>query len=76
LVANLIKPVCEIDFPVPPAVTNDDLAWGLDISGRFVRAIQGVEAPYCTGEEGLKSLAVILAAEESALTGKSVPVKS
>ncbi|HOZ45494.1 MAG TPA: Gfo/Idh/MocA family oxidoreductase [Candidatus Hydrogenedentes bacterium] len=73
LVANLVKPECEIVFDVPPAITNEDSdSWGLDVSGRFVRAALGLEAPYCPGEEGLKSLEVILAAEKASLTGKTV----
>jgi predicted dehydrogenase len=50
-------------------------SWGLDVSGRFVRACRGEEKPYCTGADALKSLEVILAAEKSAQTGKSVKVK-
>ena len=72
LVANLVKPVCEIVFDVPPPATNDDESWGLDISGAFVRAILGLEKPFCPGEEGMKSLAVILAAEKAALTGRRI----
>ena len=72
LVARLINPKCEIVFDVPPPVTNYEGSWGLDVSGKFVRACLGQEKPFCTGEEGMKSLAVILAAEKSALTGKTV----
>jgi predicted dehydrogenase len=72
LVANLVNPECEIVFDVPPPVTNYEGSWGLDISGAFVRACLGREAPFCTGEEGKRSLDVILAAEKSALTGRSV----
>jgi len=72
LVANLIRPECEIVFPVPPAATNYDESWGLDVSGAFVRAILGIEKPYCPGEEGKKSLEVILAAEKAALTRRTV----
>ena len=75
LVANLVNPECEIVFPVPRAVTNDDRSWGLDVSGAFVRSILGLEKPYCPGEEGKKSLDVILAAEKAALTGKTVKLK-
>jgi len=76
LVANLVKPECEIAFEVPPAVTNEDEeAWGLDASGRFVRAAMGREKPYCPGSEGKKSLEVILAAEKAALTGRTVKLK-
>ena len=72
LVANLVRPECEIVFPVPPAATNYDESWGLDVSGAFVRAILGIEKPYCPGEEGKKSLEVILAAEKAALTRRTV----
>ncbi|MBN2311362.1 MAG: Gfo/Idh/MocA family oxidoreductase, partial [Candidatus Hydrogenedentes bacterium] len=72
LVANLVNPACEIVFEVPAAATNDDESWGLDVSGAFARACLGIEKPYCTGEEGKKSLEVILAAEKAAMTGRSV----
>jgi predicted dehydrogenase len=72
LVANLVRPECEIVFPVPPAATNYDESWGLDVSGAFVRAALGIEKPYCPGEEGKKSLEVILAAEKAALTRRTV----
>lgn len=75
LVARLNNPECEISFDVPPAATNYASSWGLDVSGRFVRACLGIEKPYCTGEDALKSLEVILAAEQSAKTGKSVTLK-
>jgi predicted dehydrogenase len=75
LVAQLIKPRCEIVFEVPAPVTNDDDSWGLGVSGAFVRAILGLEPPYCPGEEGKKSLEVILAAEKSALTKRTVTLK-
>ncbi len=75
LVANLINPQCEITFPVPPGVTNYDDSWGLDVGGAFVRAILGKEAQYCSGEEGKKSLEVILAAEKAAITKKTVKLK-
>jgi hypothetical protein len=35
----------------------------------------GLEAPFCTGEEGKKSLDLVLAMEKAALTGKTVKVK-
>ncbi len=72
LVANLVNPQCEIVFPVPAGPTNYDDSWGLDVSGAFVRAILGTEKPYCSGEEGKRSLEVILAAEKAAMTGKTV----
>jgi predicted dehydrogenase len=75
LVANLVKPQCEIIFEVPPAVTNNGDTWGLDISGAFVRAALGKEQPFCSGREGMKSLEIILAAEKAADTGRTVKLK-
>ncbi len=73
LVANLSDPGCEIVFDVPPSITNKEPGtWGLDASGKFVRAALGMEKPYCPGEEGKKSLEVILAAEKAALTRRAV----
>lgn len=74
LVANLVNPACEIDFDLPEAASNEDESWGLDVSGKFIRACLGKEKPFCTGEEGMKSLAVIMAAEKSALTGRNTKV--
>ena len=75
LVANLVNPECEINFEVPAPPSNDLGGWGLDIGGRFCRAIKGEETPYCSGLEGMKSLEVILAAEKAALTGRTVTIK-
>lgn len=75
LVAELVNPECTINFDVPPPITNEMGSWGLDVSGAFARACLGQQAPYCTGEEGMKSLNVILAAEKAADTGKSVKLK-
>lgn len=73
LVANLVRPQCDIQFESAEAVTNKDPdAWGLDASGRFVRAAMGLEAAYCPGEDGKKSLEIILAAEKAALTRRTV----
>jgi predicted dehydrogenase len=72
LVANLVRPECEIVFEVPRPATNYDESWGLDVGGAFVRAILGIEPLYCPGEEGKKSLEVILAAEKAARTGRTV----
>ncbi len=68
--ADRPKPV--VYEPLPPC---GDTGWGLDESGLFCRAILGKEAPFCTGEEGMKSLAIIFAAEEAADTGKTVKLK-
>ncbi len=70
VVANLVKPKCDIVFPLPEPYSN--VSWGIDIGGAFVRAILGFEKPYCTGEEGMKALEIVLACEKSALTGKVV----
>ncbi len=76
LVANLVNPECEIVFEVPEAISNDmDDFWGLDASGKFVRAAMGKEPPYCPGEEGKKSLDVILAAEKAQKTGRTVKLE-
>lgn len=75
LIANLVNPECEINFELPPPPTNAAGGWGLDIGGRFCRAIKGEEAPFCSGWEGMKSLEIILAAEKAALTGRTVTIK-
>ena len=74
ILAELTHPRCRIEFDVPSPKPAYDGSWCVDASGSFVRACLGEEKPYCTGEEGMKSLAVILAAEKSAQTGKSVKV--
>ncbi|MCP4640751.1 MAG: Gfo/Idh/MocA family oxidoreductase [bacterium] len=74
LVANLVNPECTIEFDVPDAASNEDDTWGLDVSGAFARACLGKEKPYCSGEEGKRSLEVILAAEKAAMTRKTVKV--
>ncbi len=75
LVASLVNPSCQINFPVPPLQSNDQESWAVDAGGAFVRAILGKEKPYCPGEEGMKSLEIILAAEQAALTKKTVKLK-
>jgi UDP-N-acetylglucosamine 3-dehydrogenase len=72
LIANLINPECEIVFDEPEAPSNDALGWGLDTGGRFCRAIKGEEPIFCSGVEGMKSLEIILAAEQAAKTGRTV----
>lgn len=74
LVAHLVNPSGTIEFKPPPPRANYPGAWGMDTGGGFVRAVLGLEEPFCTGLEGKKSLEVILAAEKSALTGRSVKV--
>ncbi len=75
LVANLIKPACEINFELPPPPTNAAGGWGLDVGGAFCRAVKGEEPPFCSGVEGMKSLEIILAAEKAALSGRTVKIK-
>jgi len=75
VVANLVNPECEIVFDVPEPVLQYEGSWGVDAGGAFVRAALGLEAPYCPGTEGKKSLEVILAAEKAALTGRTVKLK-
>jgi len=74
VVAYLEDPKCEINFEVPPPLNHYEDSWGVDVGGAFVRAILGKEAPFCTGEEGLKSLQIIFAAEEAAKTRKTVSI--
>lgn len=74
-VAHLVHPKSEIRFEPPAPLGNYPESWGVDIGGAFARAVLGIESPFCTGEEGLRSLSVIMAAEESARTGQAVKVK-
>lgn len=74
LVAKLVSPACEITFDIPAPPTNESGSWGLAVGTAFTRACLGLEEPFCPGEEGMKSLAVILACEKSADTGKAVKV--
>ncbi|MEX2015997.1 MAG: Gfo/Idh/MocA family oxidoreductase [Candidatus Hydrogenedentales bacterium] len=74
LVADLVTPQCEIEFTPPPGIHKYEHSWGLDVSGRFIHAVQGTAAPFCTGEDAARSLAIILAAEQSAESGKAVTV--
>lgn len=74
VIANLVNPRCEIVFDPPPPIERYPGSWGIDAGGAFVRAMLGLEKPYCTGEEGMKALAIILAAEKASLTGRRVRV--
>ena len=74
LVAHLLKPECTIEFPIEKPEYKYDGSWGIDVGGGFVRACLGKEAPFCTGEDGRKSLELILAAEKAALTGRAVKI--
>lgn len=75
LVANLVKPESEIVFDIPHGPRRYEDSWEMDVSGNFVRSILGLEEPFCTGEEGMRSMDVIFAAAESAKTGRSVKVR-
>lgn len=73
--AHLHKPEGEILFELPAPLNEYHEGWGVDIGGGFVRAILGLEKPFCTGEEGKKALEIILAAEKAADTGRTVKLK-
>lgn len=75
VLVRLANPECEIVFEVPPPLNDYPDTWGLDVSGNFVRAAMGLEEPFCTGVEGMKSLEIIFAAEKSFLTGRSVKLR-
>lgn len=75
IVANLVNPQCEIVFDEPGPLVEYEGSWGVDVGGAFIRAVLGLETPFCSGVEGMKSLAIILAAEESANTGKRITLK-
>jgi predicted dehydrogenase len=74
LVANLSAAEGEWVIDVPPGVHRYEGSWGIDAGGRFVDAVLGDAPPYATPEDGLKSLAIVLAAEKSARTRRSVRV--
>ena len=73
--AELHDPECRINFEEPEPLNEYEDSWGVDVGGGFVRACLGLEEPFCSGEEGKKSMEVILAAEKSALTKRIVKVK-
>jgi len=74
-VAHLVNPSSTIIFDIPPPLNDYPDTWGVDVGGAFARAVLGMEEPFCTGEEGLKSLAVIMAAQEAARTKSTVKVQ-
>jgi predicted dehydrogenase len=51
----LEKPKGDFQLAPPPPANDYEGSWGLDVGGHFARACKGIEAPYCTGEEGWKS---------------------
>lgn len=71
-VAHLHHPKCEIVFDAPAPANDYEGSWGLDAGGHFARACLGLEAPFCSGEEGKRSLDLVLAMEEAARTGSTV----
>ena len=75
LVAHLDNPACTIEFDLPEPYSDSEEGWGVDACGNFVRAALGLEEPFCTGEEGMKSLAVILAADKAGRSGRVVRVE-
>lgn len=75
VLAGLKDPSGEINFEPPPAIVKYENTWGLDVSGHFVRACLGEIEPFCSGEEGMQSLQIILAAEKAAESGKTVKLK-
>jgi predicted dehydrogenase len=74
LVAFMSSPQCEIDFPTPAIQNNVQDTWRLGVIDNFAAAILGREKCLVPGEEGRKALAIILAADEAAQTGKTVKV--
>jgi predicted dehydrogenase len=75
VVAGLTDPACEITFDPPPSPNDYPGTWQMDASGHFLRACMGVEEPFCTGEEGMRSLAILTAAEKAAQTGQMQKVQ-
>jgi len=75
VIAHLQHPQCEISFEPPEPRGDYAGSWGLDAGGSYVRACLGLEPPFCSGEEGKKSLELILAIEKAALTRKTVSLK-
>jgi 1,5-anhydro-D-fructose reductase (1,5-anhydro-D-mannitol-forming) len=55
------------------AVESEDSRYGRVIE-RFHAAVLGTGAPACSGRDGVRSLAMVVAAEESARSACSVPV--
>jgi predicted dehydrogenase len=76
LVAFLSKPACVIDFPVADVRNNAETRWRLGVVDNFAATILGRAQCLVPAEEGRKALAIILAADEAARTGKTVKVKN
>ena len=75
LVAFMANPQCEIEFPVPAIQSNIEDTWQLGIVDNLAETILGKADCLVPGKEGRKALAIILAADEAARTGKTVTVK-
>lgn len=75
VVADIVKPQAHIVFDLPDPLSTYEGSWELGVGGAFGRAVLGLEAPYCTGDEGMRSLAIILAAEQAADSGRTVKIK-
>jgi len=76
LVAFMSSPQCVIDFPVPSIQTNIQDTWRLGVVDNFAAAVLGREKCLVPGEEGRKALAIILAADQAARTGRTTKVKA
>lgn len=74
-VAHLANPECEINFDLPEPHNHYPDSWGMDAGGKFAKACLGLEEPFCSAEEGKKSLEVILACQKAATTGRRVKIK-
>jgi predicted dehydrogenase len=75
LVAFLNNPRCVIDLPVQAIQNNLEDTWRLGVIDNFAASILGKEKCLVPAEEGRKALEIILAADESARTGKTVKLK-
>lgn len=72
LVAFMSKPQCQIDFTVQAIQSNIEDTWKLGVVDNFAAAILEKEECLVPGKEGRKALAIILAADEAARSGKTI----
>ena len=75
LVAFLSNPECEIDFPTEAIQDNTQDTWNLGLVDNFAASVLGKEECLVPAKEGRAALAIILAADAAATTGKTVAVK-
>ncbi|HUW55302.1 MAG TPA: Gfo/Idh/MocA family oxidoreductase [Planctomycetota bacterium] len=75
LVAFMSNPPCEIEFTVPAIQSNIEDTWRLGIVDNLAATIRGKAKCLVPASEGRKALAIILAADEAARTGRTVKVK-